>query len=222
MLIFPAAEFFYEGPDVARSSGGDAGRADSRRTEESFNHTARVCRIGPDDKLYISLGQPYNVHAAGEDRQLHGDRDRRHHPHEPRRQEPRGLRRAASATRSARTSTPQTGDALVHRQSGGRHGRRHSAGRDQSHDRGRPCSSAIRGMAAATTRTNEYKDEEVPAEVTMPPQVETGGARRGSRHDVLHRLAVPGEVSGRYLLGPARVVEPHHAGRGAGDGDHRR
>jgi glucose/arabinose dehydrogenase len=29
--------------------------------EESFNHTARVSRIGPDNKLYISLGQPHNV-----------------------------------------------------------------------------------------------------------------------------------------------------------------
>jgi hypothetical protein len=29
--------------------------------EESFNHTARVCRVGPDGKLHISLGQPYNV-----------------------------------------------------------------------------------------------------------------------------------------------------------------
>ena len=29
--------------------------------EESFNHTARVCRIGPDGKLYVSLGQPHNV-----------------------------------------------------------------------------------------------------------------------------------------------------------------
>jgi glucose/arabinose dehydrogenase len=29
--------------------------------EQSYNHTARVCRIGPDDKLYISLGQPHNV-----------------------------------------------------------------------------------------------------------------------------------------------------------------
>ena len=27
----------------------------------SYNHTARVCRIGPDDKLYITLGQPFNV-----------------------------------------------------------------------------------------------------------------------------------------------------------------
>lgn len=30
-------------------------------SEESRNHSARVCRIGPDDRLYISLGQPYNV-----------------------------------------------------------------------------------------------------------------------------------------------------------------
>ena len=31
--------------------------------EESYNHTSRVCRIGPDDKLYITLGQPFNVFA---------------------------------------------------------------------------------------------------------------------------------------------------------------
>lgn len=29
--------------------------------EQSPFHTTRVCRIGPDDKLYISLGQPHNV-----------------------------------------------------------------------------------------------------------------------------------------------------------------
>ncbi|MBI1868966.1 MAG: PQQ-dependent sugar dehydrogenase [Methylocystis sp.] len=31
------------------------------RAEQSPNHSTRVCRIGPDRKLYISLGQPYNV-----------------------------------------------------------------------------------------------------------------------------------------------------------------
>ncbi|WP_310621136.1 PQQ-dependent sugar dehydrogenase [Flexibacterium corallicola] len=30
-------------------------------SEESGNHSARVCRVGPDGRLYISLGQPYNV-----------------------------------------------------------------------------------------------------------------------------------------------------------------
>ena len=60
MLAFPAAEFFYESPDVAAGERREAGRADPGR-EESYNHTARVCRVGPDNKLYIALGQPYNV-----------------------------------------------------------------------------------------------------------------------------------------------------------------
>ena len=34
--------------------------------EESYNHTARVCVIGPDNKLYVSMGQPFNV--AGPDK----------------------------------------------------------------------------------------------------------------------------------------------------------
>jgi glucose/arabinose dehydrogenase len=29
--------------------------------DESFNHTARVCAVGPDKKLYVQLGQPHNV-----------------------------------------------------------------------------------------------------------------------------------------------------------------
>ncbi|MGY9046893.1 sorbosone dehydrogenase [Puniceibacterium antarcticum] len=60
VLVFPAAEFFYESPDVAVGQvvkQGDLIPTD----EESFNHTARVCDIGPDGKLYISLGQPHNV-----------------------------------------------------------------------------------------------------------------------------------------------------------------
>lgn len=31
------------------------------RAEQSGNHSARVCRVGPEAKLYVSLGQPYNV-----------------------------------------------------------------------------------------------------------------------------------------------------------------
>lgn len=60
VLVYPAAEFFYESPDVAAFEvvpEGELIPAD----EVSYNHTARVCRIGPDDKLYISLGQPFNV-----------------------------------------------------------------------------------------------------------------------------------------------------------------
>ncbi|MFT4792551.1 MAG: glucose/arabinose dehydrogenase [Paracoccaceae bacterium] len=60
VLLFPAAEFFYESPDVAAFNlvaKGDLIPA----SQESYNHTARVCKIGPDGKIYISLGQPFNV-----------------------------------------------------------------------------------------------------------------------------------------------------------------
>ena len=62
VLVFPAAEYFYEGPDVAAFVVVKQGELIPPE-EESYNHTARICRIGPDDKLYISLGQPFNVFA---------------------------------------------------------------------------------------------------------------------------------------------------------------
>src|SRR5690349_24753323 len=60
VLQFPAAEFFYEGPEVAAGIVVKQGEL-IPASEESFNHTARVCRVGPDNKLYIALGQPFNV-----------------------------------------------------------------------------------------------------------------------------------------------------------------
>ena len=60
VLNFPAAEFFYEGPDVAVIEVVPQGKLVPLE-EESFNHGARTCRIGPDGKLYVTLGQPYNV-----------------------------------------------------------------------------------------------------------------------------------------------------------------
>ena len=62
VLLFPAAEFFYEGPDVAAFEVVKQGEL-IPPSEESYNHTARVCRIGPDDKLYITIGNPFNVFA---------------------------------------------------------------------------------------------------------------------------------------------------------------
>ena len=63
VLLFPAAEFFYESPDVAAFNLVAQGELIPPE-EESYNHTARVCKIGPDGKIYISLGQPFNVPAA--------------------------------------------------------------------------------------------------------------------------------------------------------------
>jgi glucose/arabinose dehydrogenase len=60
VLNFPAAEFFYEGPDVAVIEVLGQGKLVPPE-EESFNHGARTCRVSDDGKLYITLGQPFNV-----------------------------------------------------------------------------------------------------------------------------------------------------------------
>lgn len=60
VLNFPAAEFFYEGPDVAVIPVVDQGKLIPVE-EESFNHGARTCRVSDDGKLHITLGQPFNV-----------------------------------------------------------------------------------------------------------------------------------------------------------------
>lgn len=60
VLNFPAAEFFYEGPDVAVIEVVPQGKLVPPE-EESYNHGARTCRVADDGKLHITLGQPYNV-----------------------------------------------------------------------------------------------------------------------------------------------------------------
>ena len=60
VLMYPAAEFFYDSPDVVAIPIVPQGELIPVE-EESYNHTARVCRIGPDNKLYITIGQPFNV-----------------------------------------------------------------------------------------------------------------------------------------------------------------
>ena len=82
ILVFPAAEFFHENPDVAVGVVVEQGQL-IPPDEVSYNHGARVCRIGPDNKLYVSLGQPFNV-PPKEKRDLYNAvRHRRHHPHGP-------------------------------------------------------------------------------------------------------------------------------------------
>jgi len=63
VMMFPAAEYFMEGSDTVAFAIVKQGEL-IPPDEESYNHTARVCAIGPDNKLYISLGQPFNVTPA--------------------------------------------------------------------------------------------------------------------------------------------------------------
>lgn len=60
VMMFPAAEYFQQGSDtvaIAIVKQGELIPPD----EESYNHTARACVIGPDNRIYIMLGQPFNV-----------------------------------------------------------------------------------------------------------------------------------------------------------------
>jgi len=60
VLNFPAAEFFYEGPDVAVIEVLGQGKLIPPE-EESYNHGARTCRVDDSGMVYVTLGQPYNV-----------------------------------------------------------------------------------------------------------------------------------------------------------------
>jgi glucose/arabinose dehydrogenase len=60
VLNFPAAEFFYEGPDVAVIEVVPQGKLIPVE-EESYNHGARTCRVSDDGMVHITLGQPFNV-----------------------------------------------------------------------------------------------------------------------------------------------------------------
>jgi glucose/arabinose dehydrogenase len=60
VMMFPAAEYFMESPDTVAIPVVKQGELIPPE-EESYNHTARACVIGPDNKIYITLGQPFNV-----------------------------------------------------------------------------------------------------------------------------------------------------------------
>jgi len=60
VLVFSTAEAAYADPNVPVHTVVKQGGL-IPVDEESGAHSARVCRIGPDNRLYIALGQPYNV-----------------------------------------------------------------------------------------------------------------------------------------------------------------
>ncbi|WP_146591632.1 PQQ-dependent sugar dehydrogenase [Puniceibacterium confluentis] len=165
VLVFPAAEFFYESPDVAVGQVVPQGEL-IPASEESFNHTARVCDIGPDGKLYISLGQPHNV-APPDKLELYDE---------------------TGIGGIIRMNTDGTGREVIAR------GVRNSVGQDFDPATGDLwfTDNQVDGMGddippgeinhmtevglhfghpwygGGDTRTNEYKSEEVPVDVTMP------------------------------------------------------
>lgn len=60
ILTFPRAEAATTSPSPAMTVVVDRGKL-IPPSFESGSHTTRMCRVGPDGKLYVSLGQPHNV-----------------------------------------------------------------------------------------------------------------------------------------------------------------
>jgi glucose/arabinose dehydrogenase len=60
VLAFPGAALALGRPQLPALALVPQGRLIPPE-EESGSHSARVCRVGPDGMIYVSLGQPYNV-----------------------------------------------------------------------------------------------------------------------------------------------------------------
>ncbi|WP_193141433.1 MULTISPECIES: PQQ-dependent sugar dehydrogenase [unclassified Meridianimarinicoccus] len=169
VLLFPAAEFFYESPDVAAFNlvaKGDLIPAE----EESYNHTARVCKIGPDNKIYISLGQPFNV-APPEKLEVNtefgiGGMIRMNLDGSEREVYTYGIRNSVGHDFHPETGelwfTDNQVDGMGDDIPPGEINRQTAAGQHFGHP----------WFGGGTVRTNEYDDDEVPVEV-VHPAVET-------------------------------------------------
>ncbi len=165
VLVFPAAEFFYESPDVAIGQVVPQGELIPAE-EESFNHTARVCDIGPDGKLYISLGQPHNVppadkldlyaeHGIGGIIRMNTDGGGRE-------VYTRGIRNSVG-----QDFDPQTGDLWFTDNQVDGMGDDIPPG-EINHQTAMGQNFGFPWYGGGDTRTNEYKGEEPPADVVFP------------------------------------------------------
>ncbi|NDV87157.1 sorbosone dehydrogenase [Aurantimonas aggregata] len=165
VLVLPAAEFFYESPDVAVDEIVPKGEL-VPTSEESFNHTARVCRIGPDDKLYVSLGQPFNVppteKAGLYERTGIGGIIRMNRDGSGREVFARGVRNSVGMQFNPANGdlwfTDNQVDGMGDDIPPGELNRATEAGQN----------FGFPWYGGGTVRTNEYKDAEVPADVVQP------------------------------------------------------
>ena len=213
VLSLPAAEFFYESPDVAVAVVVPQGELVPPE-EESFNHTARVCDIGPDNKLYISLGQPFNV-PPPEKADLYnevgiGGIIRMDRNGQNREVFARGIRNSVG-----QDFDPNTGDLWFTDNQVDGMGDDIPPG-EINHATGAGQHFGFPWFGGGAIRTNEYKDSEPPADA-VPPVVEYTAHAADLGMMFYSGSPVPGEIPRRHLPCPARLMEPHRAGRRARD-----
>lgn len=165
VLQYPAAEFFYESPDVVAVPVVPEGELIPEE-EVSYNHTARVCDIGPDGKLYIALGQPFNV-PPKEKMDLYnevgiGGIIRMNQDGSEREVYSRGIRNSVGMD-----FDPQGGDLWFTDNQVDGMGDDIPPG-EINHQTEAGQNFGFPWYGGGSVRTNEYKDEEIPADVVMP------------------------------------------------------
>ena len=209
ILNFPAAEFFYEGPDVAVIEVAPQGKLIPVE-EESYNHGARTCRVGKDGMLYVTLGQPHNVQPR--DKLKLYDQTGiggivRMNPFDGSKREvyARGIRNSVGLEFNPKNNelwfsdnqTDGMGDDIP----AGELNRATKPGQFF----GYPW---IQGKTRITE--HGYDKDPLPANITESRGVH-GRARRRSGADVLYRQKISCQISRRHLLGPTWLVESHDA-----------
>ena len=165
VLMFPAAEFFQESPDVVAIPVLAQGELIPVE-EESYNHTARVIKVGPDGKLYISLGQPFNV-SPPDKQDLYNETGiggiiRVNNDGSDREVYTYGVRNSVGHDFHPETGelwwTDNQVDGMGDDTPPGEINRQTEAGQHFGHPY----------YGGGDVRTNEYKDQEVPVDVVMP------------------------------------------------------
>ena len=215
VLMYPAAEFFYESPDVVAVPIVPEGQLIPKE-EESYNHTARECRIGPDNKLYIQLGQPFNVPANDKWAIYHKRSAWAASSAWTATARTARSTRPACATRKAWTSIRRTStlwsndnqvDGMGDDKPPGEMNRVTKAGQDF----GFPY------YGGGHTRTDEYAKDTPPKDIVFP-EVEQVAHAADLGLTFYTGNQFPAKYHGAIFSDPARLVESHRAGRRPGHG----
>ncbi len=165
VLAFADAEAFDKRSDLVATPVVKQGEL-IPKAEESFNHATRVCRIGPDDKLYIQLGQPYNVPPRekldiyrkwGIGGIVRMDRDGSH-----REVYATGMRNPVGMDFNPKDGSLWSNDNQVDRMGDDRPPGEMNRITESGHDYGFPW------YGGGHTRTNEYKNDTPPANLIFP------------------------------------------------------
>ena len=182
-------------------------------SEESFNHTARECRVGPDNKLYIQLGQPYNVPPKEKLDLYRQDRASAASFAWIRTARTARSMRRACAIRSGMDFNPKDKTLWTNDNQVDGMGDDIPPGEMNRIDQNRP--ELRLPVVRRRTHAHQRVQERDAAGRRRVPRGRAGCPCRRPRPDLLHRRHVPGEIPGRDLLDPAWLVEPHRAGRRA-------